>query len=140
MNLKGYFFKTLGAIFDHLFATDMVWMREFLNIENYGLDLEKEIGRIPEYGNNVFKSFHEYIIQRTKLDNFILSFVSRIEKDFYTQTISRKASNGIIIERIAFKAMVHFFNHQTHHRGQISAILDERNIENNYSNMIFFDI
>ena len=139
LNLKGYFFKTLGAIFDHIFVADMIWMGAFLSIENYGFDLEKEIGQVPEYGAQVFMNFDKYIIQRAKLDNFILNFVSCIDEQFLTQTISRKTSAGNLMERIAFKAMVHFFNHQTHHRGQISAILDEMNIENNYSNMILFD-
>ena len=139
LNLKGYFFKTLGAIFDHLFASDMIWVQAFLNIKNYGLNLEKEIGKVPEYGIHVFKSFDEYIVQRKRLDNFILSFVSCMDEEFLTRTISRKLSDGNLMERIVFKAMAHFFNHQTHHRGQISAILDEMNIENNYSNMIFFD-
>lgn len=139
LNLKGYFFKTLGAIFDHLFSSDMIWMRAFLSIENYGFDLEKEIGQVPKYGADVFRGFDEYIIQRVRLDNFILNFVSCIDGDFLKQTVYRKTIKGNILERIAFKAMVHFFNHQTHHRGQISAILDEMNIENNYSNMILFD-
>ena len=139
LNLKGYSFKTLGAIFDHLFVTDMIWMQAFLRIENYGFDLEKEVGPVPEYGARVFMSFDNYITQRTRLDNFILSFVSCFDEQFLTQTVSRKTSDGNLIERVAFKAMVHFFNHQTHHRGQISAILDEMNIENNYSNMILFD-
>lgn len=139
LNLSGYFFKTLGAIFDHSFSSDMNWMRAFLEIENYGLDLEKEIGQVPKYGADVFKTFDEYIIQRVRLDNFILDFVSCMDEDFLTQTVSRKTSRGSLMERTAFKAMVHFFNHQTHHRGQISAILDGMNIENNYSNMIFFD-
>jgi len=138
--LKGYFFKTLGAIFDHSFTADMIWMQAFMNIKNYDLDLGKDVGQIPDYGSQVFKNFDEYIKQRTKLDNFILDFVSHIDEDFLTQTVSRKSSSGSLIERTAFKAMVHFFNHQTHHRGQISAILDEMNIENNYSNMIALDI
>ena len=138
--LKGYYFKTLGAIFDHLFATDMIWMQAFLKIENFGLDLEKEIGQVPEYGAHIFNNFDEYIMQRTRLDNFILSFVSRINDDFTVRTVSRKTGSGNLIERVVFKAMVHFFNHQTHHRGQVSSILDEMNVENNYSNMIFYDV
>ena len=137
--LKGYFFKTLGAIFDHLYATDMIWMQAFLNVENYGLDLEKEISPVPGYGARVFRSFDEFGVQRARLDDFILRFVLHSDEAFLNRTISRRTGGGTLMERIIFKAMVHFFNHQTHHRGQISAILDEMNIENNYSNMIFLD-
>jgi hypothetical protein len=62
-------------------------LKPLLSIENYGLDLEKEIGQVPEYGAHVFKSFDEYIIQRTRLDNFILSFISRIDEEFLTQNL-----------------------------------------------------
>lgn len=33
---------------------------------------------------------------------------------------------------------MHFFNHQTHHRGQIAAVLDAAGIENDYSNLIWY--
>jgi uncharacterized damage-inducible protein DinB len=115
-------------------------MQAFLDIESYGLDLEKEFGFVPKYGDRVFQSFDTYVSQRTKLDTFILRFVSCIDEKFLLQTVSRKLKDGTVLKRIAYKAMVHFFNHQTHHRGQISAILDERNIVNNFSNMIFEDI
>ncbi len=138
--LEGYYFKTLGAIFDHQYATDMLWMQAFMDIEGYGLDLEKEVGYVPEYGAKVFQSFDDYVAQRTKLDIFILRFVSCVDEKFLMQTVSRKLKDGTLLERIVYKAMVHFFNHQTHHRGQISGLLDERNIVNNYSNMIFWDI
>ncbi len=138
--LKGYYFKTLGAIFDHLFTTDMIWMQTFSTINSYGFALEKEVGEVPKYGAHVFQTFDEFKKQRTRLDNFILSFVSRVDQEFLTRTVTRKLGNGVVIEKNSLKAMVHFFNHQTHHRGQISSILDEMNIENNYSNMIFFDI
>jgi hypothetical protein len=62
-------------------------LKPLLSIENYGLDLEKEIGQVPECGAHVFKSFDEYIIQRTRLDNFILSFISRIDEEFLTQNL-----------------------------------------------------
>ncbi len=31
---------------------------------------------------------------------------------------------------------LHLFNHQTHHRGQISVLLDQLGVENDYSNLI----
>ena len=34
---------------------------------------------------------------------------------------------------------MHMFNHQTHHRGQVSLVLDQFGIENYYSNMILID-
>ncbi|WP_455383004.1 DinB family protein, partial [Salinispira pacifica] len=39
---------------------------------------------------------------------------------------------------ILWQAMVHIFNHQTHHRGGIAQILDERGITNDYSNIVWY--
>lgn len=44
-----------------------------------------------------------------------------------------KNIRGEEIEKIFWITIIHIFNHQTHHRGEISAMLDILNIKNDYS-------
>ena len=136
LELEGYFFKRLSEILEHLFATDMIWMKAFAAIDAFGLDLEGEVRAVPGYGDRVFGSFAEYRAHREKLDDFIARYMDRLDDGFFGKTVSRTTKSGELIERPAYRALTHFFNHQTHHRGQISNILDNLKIENNYSNML----
>jgi len=42
-------------------------------------------------------------------------------------------------EHVFWKALMHMFNHQTHHRGQVSQILDQLKLENDFSNIILIE-
>jgi uncharacterized damage-inducible protein DinB len=137
LKLDGYFFKELPDLLEHLFVSDMMWLKAFMEIEDYGLSIVEEVSEIPKYGERVFKTYDEYVKYRVILDDFIIKYVERTEEDLFEKTVSRVSRSGERFERKVSKALVHFFNHQTHHRGQVSNILDNMKIENNYSNMIF---
>jgi uncharacterized damage-inducible protein DinB len=138
-SLPGYFFKTLGQLLEHVYVSDMNWMKEFMGINAYGLDLEKEVGPVPEYGTGVFVDLPAFATLRKRLDAFIGEYMGRLDEADLSKCVSRTTRSGQRIEREAWKALMHFFNHQTHHRGQVSNILDDLKIENNFSNMIFID-
>jgi uncharacterized damage-inducible protein DinB len=137
--LEGYFFKTLGQLLDHIVCADLIWMSAFVALDNAGMDLASEVRAIPTYGDALFADFDAYLGCRTTLDEFVCRYMAQVDTSVFTKTVSRRTKDGSLVERPAWKAMVHFFNHQTHHRGQVSNILDTLKIENNYSNMIFLD-
>jgi uncharacterized damage-inducible protein DinB len=139
LGLPGYFFKTLGQLLEHIYVSDMNWMKEFLGLNAHGLDLEKEVGSIPEYGKQAFSDLATFAGQRKRLDEFIAGYMDLLEEGDLQKRVSRTMRSGQKVEREVWKALIHFFNHQTHHRGQVSNILDDLKLENNYSNMIFID-
>jgi uncharacterized damage-inducible protein DinB len=139
LELPGYFFKTLGAIFEHVYVADLNWLKAFTDLAPYGFDFAAAFGPLPAYGDKLFSNLSGYKEARLRLDAFISDYCGRIDEELLSKSVSRQLRDGTRLEREAGKALVHFFNHQTHHRGQVSCVLDERQIENNYSNMIFFD-
>jgi uncharacterized damage-inducible protein DinB len=136
--LEGYFFKSLKELLEHIFVSDMMWMGAFMDVDNYGLDIVKEVREMPKFGEAVFATYDEYKSGRSLLDEFIIRYMSSIDEQILTRNVKRANKSGGVIEKEIKKSFIHFFNHQTHHRGQISNILDNLNIENNYSNMIYY--
>ena len=134
--LKGYFFPTLGKLLEHIYIADMVWIKAFGAIESCGLDFEKELGPTPDYKDSLFSDFGAYREKRAAFDEFIARYADLIDEGFFGKKVVRVNRKGERTEKDAWKAVLHFFNHQTHHRGQVSCILDELGIENDYSNMI----
>lgn len=137
--LQGYFFKTLADILEHIWISDMNWMSAFLDVDAFGMDIENQVRALPRYGERAFGGEDELYAYRARLDGFIREYCGRIDQAFLAKSVSRKGKDGTVLERSVPKAMVHFFNHQTHHRGQVSGVLDNLNVENNYSNMIFIE-
>ncbi len=137
--LEGYHFKTVGQLLEHVFVADMNWLKAFSDLESYGLSLASEVRAVPAYGQKVFTDFADYRAARVLLDDFLVRYMELVDDRLFRQKVSRKLRNGVLLERSADLALVHFFNHQTHHRGQISALLDQLGVENDYSNMIFLE-
>ena len=136
--IEGYHFKTLGQILEHVFTSDMLWLKAFSDLASYGLSVT-EVHALPAYGAKVFSSFDDYRAARERLDDYIVRYCERVDEVLFEQKVSRKLKSGVLLERSAALALVHFFNHQTHHRGQISGLLDALGVENDYSNMIFLE-
>jgi len=134
--LDGYFFLTLGQLLEHIYIADMNWMTTFLSAGRYDINLEAMVGPVPQYGHSVFSNFKDYKEARGRLDEAILRFTAELGEGDLAMNVTRINKKGEKTEKVLWKALLHFFNHQTHHRGQVSNILDGMKIENDYSNMI----
>ncbi len=49
--------------------------------------------------------------------------------------LMHKTPHGDAYSLPRWQCLLHMFNHQTHHRGQMAQILDEKGVENSYSNL-----
>lgn len=134
--LTGYFFKTFGQLLEHIYLGDRHLIKMFLDIDSYGLDIDAEVGQLVENDQPLFKNFDDFLEQRRKMDEFFIQYADSIKEEDLFKIASRINRRGEKQAKVAWKAWLHIFNHQTHHRGQISNILDTMQIENNYSNLI----
>ena len=62
-------------------------------------------------------------MQREKLDEAIERWVAEMPADFPLRTMRYSNTRGVQRQHPAWMALTHFFNHQTHHRGQVTALL-----------------
>jgi uncharacterized damage-inducible protein DinB len=134
--LVGYY-KKINDILFHILVVDLSWTNDLKGI------IKSEIFNdvlYKDFNENINESFYKSVIDfekdRNHLDDLLIKFVNDIKSDDLEKIITYK-NNSI---KKVWQVLVHIFNHQTHHRGQISEILDENGIENDYSNMIRYDI
>jgi uncharacterized damage-inducible protein DinB len=52
-----------------------------------------------------------------------------VDGDFLTRPLSYKNSLGVECTDAAPRAVLHFFNHQTHHRGQVHVMLSQTDVK-----------
>ncbi len=135
----GGFYDSIAAILDHLYISNLNWIKAFSEIIETSIESEIKNTNIPEYGTKVFKNVIDADIGIKKTLIMSETICNGIKESDLDKIMKRKRRNGDIIEKRTWKALIHYFNHQTHHRGQISEILDELKIQNDYSNMIFIE-
>ncbi|NJM69737.1 MAG: damage-inducible protein DinB [Scytonema sp. RU_4_4] len=116
--IRPAFFKSIHGTLNHIMVGDRIWMGRFQSkqMPSTGLDAI------------LYDDFDELRSVRVLEDEQIEAFMSRLDQDFVTKTISYVNNQGKLYTDPANLLLAHFFNHQTHHRGQIHDMLTQTEI------------
>lgn len=110
----GAFFKSVHGTLNHLLVADRIWMQRLTGEGDAPTRLDAIL----------FEQFQPLRDARTKEDGRIVTFVDRLSDADLTRKISYTTiSRPAAIEQELGYALPHIFNHQTHHRGQVHALL-----------------
>lgn len=113
----GAFFNSIEKTFNHVLWGDKIWLSRFGDFAPPRTTTLK--GSLAEGG-----TWEEFKAERCALDQKIIEWAAQFDLDTLPQKIKwfSKAINKEISRPTAI-LLPHFFNHQTHHRGQIHAML-----------------
>jgi uncharacterized damage-inducible protein DinB len=111
---KGAFFGSVHRTLNHILVGDRVWMQRFTG---EGPTYTK-LDAIPCADLASLRS------EREAEDRRIIGFVDGLHETRLAATFSyRSISNPTEITQPLAPALAHFFNHQTHHRGQVHGLM-----------------
>ena len=110
----GAFFHSVHGTLNHLYVTDTIWMSRFRGLPNPPWKLDHIA--------------HEDLAglrkRREALDKDIIGFAGGLTDDLLLREFSYvTVTNPAKMTQKLAPALAHFFNHQTHHRGQCHTIL-----------------
>ena len=111
---RGAFFKSVHGTLNHLLATDRIWMQRFTGA-----------GTAPDRVDAIlFETLDELRPARESEDRRIIDFVDALDDIRLAGSIRyRRVSTPEVFEQQLAPALAHWFNHQTHHRGQVHGLL-----------------
>ena len=111
---RGAFFGSLHGTLNHLLVTDRIWMHRFTGA-----------GPLPTRLDEILLDDLGALTQaRRAEDARIIAYVEGLDEATLAGTFSyRTITNPTDITQKLAPALAHFFNHQTHHRGQAHALL-----------------
>lgn len=111
----GAFFGSLHGTLNHLLIGDRIWMARF------------EGGEAPSTGLDaiVHDSFDALRAARIEMDTRIEAFFAEPPSGFFERPFRYVNNEGRVFDDPPSLILPHFFNHQTHHRGQAHAILSQ---------------
>ena len=82
----------------------------------------------PPLNTILFETFAELSAARSEQDAGIESFFDKVDDGFVSRSLSYTNSLGKDCKGSAPHAVLHFFNHQTHHRGQVHVMLSQTDV------------
>lgn len=115
----GAFFKSIHATLNHLLFGDLVWMGRFT-----GNPCSFKIGE------EIYRDFSELRSAREEKDKEIIEWVKTLDETWLLSPLHwTSISDGKKRVVPHWKVLSHMFNHQTHHRGQLTTLLSQQGYE-----------
>ena len=111
-------FGSIHALLNHTLLGDRIWMSRFAGGGS----------TTPPLNTILFETFAELSAARSEQDAGIESFFANVDNGFVSRSLSYRNSLGKDCENSAPHAVLHFFNHQTHHRGQVHVMLSQTDV------------
>ncbi|HVK82750.1 MAG TPA: DinB family protein [Kofleriaceae bacterium] len=116
----GAFFKSIHGTFNHLLVADRIWLARFT-----GATIPDGFmgpGGIRSLDHELYADFDELRRERARTDDELSAWVAGLTGERLTGALVYMR-RGQKLETPLWWAVAHVFNHQTHHRGQITTLL-----------------
>ena len=72
---------------------------------------------------------HSLSTQRQLLDRVMVAWAAELSEADLDVTLHYANTAGIEAQRNFYGLLIHFFNHQTHHRGQATTLLSQAGVD-----------
>jgi len=129
------YYASVGQVLSHVYAADSLLLRDLR--DSVGAARGDAERRPPEGRDGAgFACLDEYVAPRLALDARFVEFAGALSPDDLRLVVRKTVRTGELIERPLWKVLLHCFNHQTHHRGQVAQLLDGMGVPNDYSTML----
>ncbi|QIN80911.1 damage-inducible protein DinB [Rubrobacter marinus] len=112
------FFGSIHGTLNHLLVGDRIWLARFSGevVPSTGLD------------TILYEGFEKLGEAREREDARIEEFVAGIDEGFLRSAIRYENNEGRTVQDPVDVLLPHFFNHETHHRGQVHDMLCQTDV------------
>jgi uncharacterized damage-inducible protein DinB len=126
---RGAFFKSVHGTLNHILVADRIWMKRFTGAG----DAPKKLDTI------LCDDLTKLTIEREREDERIVDWVESMDAKAVAGrfTYTTVTDMRTVSQRLA-PALAHFFNHQTHHRGQVHALITGFGMDAPELDLIYF--
>lgn len=124
---KGAFFGSILGTLNHIAIADTIWLKRFAPHlpEHNALNLIRELAQPDSLGGIPFATLDALRARRLVLDQILTALAESLSDADLAITVRYTNSKGIISSKNLFGLLMHVFNHQTHHRGQVTTLLTQ---------------
>jgi uncharacterized damage-inducible protein DinB len=129
---RGAFFGSIHGTLNHLLLADRVWMLRLTGDEakNLSRTREGELIQVRALAQELYADFAELREQRERTDADILAWAPTLTPELLASPMSYRSVGGVSqTPHATWWAVSQLFNHQTHHRGQVTTLLHQAGID-----------
>ncbi|EGW21703.1 DinB family protein [Methylobacter tundripaludum] len=124
---RGAFFGSLLGTLNHIMVADIIWLQRFSEhpAQHPALD---QIRAMPK-PKTLPDDFTALSAERRNVDATIISWCEQLDASDLNHKLAYHNMKGEPAIKNFASLMLHFFNHQTHHRGQATTLLSQQGLD-----------
>jgi len=128
---RGAFFGSILGTLNHLAVGDTIWLKRFAEHPACSALLQPIAGKPLPKGLDeaMFAELASLRAYREWLDELIVHFTATVDNGALDSNLSYSNTKGVRSTRNLHALLIHFFNHQTHHRGQVTTLLFQAGVD-----------
>lgn len=125
---NGAYFDSLFGTLTHILIADRIWMFRLTGNGPNPSDLREK----------PFETLDELWAERQAMDARIADFVASLNEDDFPEDVHYSNTRGEAHKLARQTILTHFFNHQTHHRGQVHHMLSVEGLDPPPLDLLYF--
>ncbi|RLT90861.1 MULTISPECIES: DinB family protein [unclassified Ketobacter] len=141
---RGAFFGSVCRTLNHILIADHYWLCRFSphDAAPVLLDEQGEAVKIRALDQLIYEDLPTLKRWRAELDDRIVACMARLQREQadLSQSMTHRLADGSHTEFTRQKALCHWFNHQTHHRGQVTTLLTQMGVEVGTTDLLLMDL
>lgn len=130
-DMGAYFGSILGTL-NHVIVGDLIWMLRFASHSDRYTSLAQlsELPTPKSLDHQLYANLAPLTAARIRVDSSIKQWLlHEVDEADFSEPLIYKNTKGVVSERNFAELVFHFFNHQTHHRGQITTLLNQQGVD-----------
>lgn len=134
---RGAFFGSIHGTLNHLLLGDRIWMLRLTKDEARHTSRDESGALIPftAMGQELYADFSSLTRERARTDADIIDFVQALTETDLSTDVEYKRGQAQV-KHALWWALTHFFNHQTHHRGQATTLFMQAGVDPGVTDLI----
>lgn len=133
---RGAFFGSIIGTLNHIVLGDTVWLQRFVNQSRTSqltfptsVESVRQLPTPTTLNAILFTDLAELRQRRMMLDAAISSWIATLTDEDVAQNMNYSNMLGTAQCKQLGSLLLHFFNHQTHHRGQTTTLLTQAGVD-----------
>jgi uncharacterized damage-inducible protein DinB len=134
-NQRAFFGSIIGSL-NHILVADLIWLGRFASHPTLFPALAGVRDTVQAAGHQplaldemMYRDFSELDQARQNLDALIRRWCEELTEEDLDHPLAYNDTKGVASVRPLGSLLMHFFNHQTHHRGQVTTLLSQAGID-----------
>lgn len=127
---RGAFFGSILGTLNHLVAADLIWLGRLAAHPPFAGRIDLSGLPAPDnVGFRVADDLGQLRLVRERLDKTIVDFVDALSDGDIAGPFAYSRTDGSRHRKPLSAVLSHVFNHQTHHRGQVTTLLTQAGVD-----------